>query len=67
MVLQFKSKLAGKKGKWRDYKGKNKLKSPVSKYDFRLLSSDKKKILVKKGSYKKVLKRFRQIEFFKRR
>jgi len=53
--------------RWKKYPGKDKLKESVSKYDFRLLSSDKKKVLVKKGSYARVLKRFRQIEFFKRR
>jgi len=31
------------------------------------LSSDKKKVLVKTGSYARVMKRFRQIEFFKHR
>jgi len=39
----------------------------MNKYDFRLLSSDKKKVLVEKGSYTKVMKRFRQIEFFERK
>ncbi len=62
MVLQYKLK---KESVWKDYPGKAKLKYPVSKYDFRLLSKDKKKILVKKASYAKVMKRFRQIEFFK--
>ena len=64
MVLQCRLKSGGK---WRDYKGKDKLKGPVGKYDFRLLSHDKKKVLVEKGSYAKVMKRFRQIEFFKHR
>ena len=64
MVLQYKLK---SQKRWKDYLGKSKLKYPVSKYDFRLLSEDKKKILVKKGSYAKVMKRFRQIEFFKHR
>jgi hypothetical protein len=67
MVLQYKLKSSKKAGKWKDYKGKFTLKLPVAKYDFRLLSSNKKKILVPSGNYKKVLKRFRQIEFFKRR
>ena len=62
MVLQYKPK---KGGRWRDYKGKNKLEKGVSNYDFRLLSSGKKKVLVEKGSYTQVMKRFRQIEFFK--
>ena len=58
-----------KKGetRWKKYPGKDKLKEGVSKYDFRLLNKDKTKILVKKGGYAKVLRRFRQIEFFKRR
>ena len=62
MVLQYKLK---SETRWKKYPGKDKLKVPVSKCDFRLLSGDKKKILVDKGSYKKVMKRFRQIEFFK--
>jgi hypothetical protein len=64
MVLQYKLK---KEKRWKKYPGKTKLKLPVSKYDFRLLSSDKSKILVNKASYAKVMKRFKQIEFFKRR
>ena len=64
MVLQYKLK---KEKKWRDYPGKNKMKVDLKKCHFRLLSKDRKKILVNKGSYEKVLKRFRQIEFFKRR
>ncbi len=64
MVLQYK-----KKGetRWKKYPGKDKIKGSVSQYDFRLLSEDKSKILVPSGSYAKVLKRFRQIEFFKHR
>ena len=64
MVLQYKLK---SETRWKDYKGKNKLKFSVSKYDFRLLNKSKTKVLVKKSSYKKVMKRFRQIEFFKHR
>ena len=64
MVLQYKSK---KGGNWKKYSGKDKLKESIGKYDFRLLSEDKKKILVDKSSYQKVMKRFRQIEFFKHR
>lgn len=62
MVLQYKLK---NETRWKDYKGKNKLKYSVSKYDFRLLSKDRKKILVNKSNYTKVMKRFKQIEFFK--
>ena len=62
MVLQYKLK---KDKRWKDYPGKNKLEKSVSAYDFRLLSHDKKKVLVEKGTYTKVLKRMRQIEFFK--
>ena len=64
MVLQYK-----KKGevRWKKYPGKDKLKESVSKYDFRLLNEAKTKVLVDKGSYAKVMKRFRQIEFFKHR
>ncbi|MEK6842761.1 MAG: hypothetical protein AABX84_03000, partial [Nanoarchaeota archaeon] len=61
MVLQYKLK---RESKWKKYPGKNKLKFPVSKYDFRLLNEAKSKVLVSKGSYGKVMKRFRQIEFF---
>jgi hypothetical protein len=64
MVLQYKLK---KETRWKKYPGKNKIKLPVSRYDFRLLSSDKSKILVDKTNYTKVMKRFRQIEFFKKR
>jgi len=64
MVLQY--KLKKEKG-WKKYPGKDKLKLPVSKYDFRLLNEAKTKILVPLGSYAKVMKRFRQIEFFKHR
>jgi len=64
MVLQYKLK---SEKRWKKYSGKAKLKFSVSKYDFRLLNSNKTKILVDKASYTKVMKRFRQIEFFKRR
>ena len=64
MVLQYKLKSATR---WKNYPGKSKLKLGVGKYNFRLLSSDKKKVLVKTGSYAVVMKRFRQIEFFKHR
>ncbi|MEK6935639.1 MAG: hypothetical protein AABW67_02545 [Nanoarchaeota archaeon] len=64
MVLQYKLK---KEIRWKKYLGKSKLKSSTSRYDFRLLSEDKKKVLVDKGNYEKVMKRFRQIEFFKHR
>ena len=63
MVLQYK-----KKGEtlWKKYPGKDKVKGSMSSYDFRLLSENKTKVLAK-GNYSKVLKRFRQIEFFKHR
>ena len=64
MVLQYKKKSSAR---WKDYPGKNKIKGGVSGYDFRLLSEDRKKVLVDKGNYTKVMKRFRQIEFFKHR
>jgi len=64
MVIQYKTKSSTR---WKDYPGKNKIKDSVTKYDFRLLSEDKSKVLVKKGTYEKVMKRFRQIEFFKHR
>ena len=62
MVLQYKTKASIK---WKDYEGKEKLKFSQSKYNFRLLSENRKKLLAK-GPYKKVMKRYRQIEFFKR-
>ncbi len=62
MVLQYKPK---SETIWKKYPGKDKLKLSVSKYDFRLLNEAKTKTLVPKGSYEKVMKRFRAIEFFK--
>jgi len=64
MVLQYKLK---NEAMWRDYPGKAKMKHALGKCDFRLLSENRKKTLVKKASYAKVMKRFRQIEFFKHR
>ena len=64
MVLQYKLKT---EKRWKKYPGKDKIKNSVSKCDFRLLNETKTKVLVDKGSYNKVMKRFRQIEFFKRR
>jgi len=64
MVLQYKAK---KETRWKRYPGKDKLKHGVSKYDFRLLNEAKTKVLVPKGPYAKVMKRFRAIEFFKHR
>ena len=64
MVLQYRPK---KGGRWKDYPGKDKIKGSVSNYDFRLLNEKKTKILAEPGSYAKVMKRFRQIEFFKHR
>ncbi len=62
MVLQYKKKEGVR---WTDYPGKDKIRGSVKGYDFRLLSEDKKKILADKDSYEKVMKRFKQIEFFK--
>jgi hypothetical protein len=62
MVLQYKEKSATR---WKKYPGKDKLEKSTSKYDFRLLNKDKTKVLVERGNYEKVMKRFRQIEFFK--
>ena len=64
MVLQYKLK---SESRWKDYPGKSKLKFSVNKYDFRLLNAAKTKVLVEKSNYEKVMKRFRQIEFFKNR
>ena len=62
MVLQYKKRAAIR---WKDYPGKGKIEGDVHDYDFRLLSENKKKVLVEKDNYEKVMKRFRQIEFFK--
>ncbi len=62
MVLQYREKGATR---WKKYPGKDKLQKGVSSYEFRLLNESKTKVLVEKGSYSKVMKRFRQIEFFK--
>ncbi|MFA4960292.1 MAG: hypothetical protein WC548_01380 [Candidatus Pacearchaeota archaeon] len=64
MVLQYKKKHGGR---WRDYLGKNTIKGKVDDYDFRLLNKNKNKVLVEKNNYKFIMKRFRQIEFFKHR
>ncbi len=62
MALQYKKKNSSH---WKDYPGKDKIEGSVKEYDFRLLDKDKKKILAEKGNYDEVMKRFRQIEFFK--
>ncbi len=62
MVLQYKKKVSIR---WKDYPGKDKIEGDVKDFDFRLLSEDRKKVLAEKGSYDAVMKRFRQIEFFK--
>jgi len=64
MVLQYRLKTSTR---WKDYPGKTKMSVPLTKCDFRLLSENRKRVLVQKGSYAKVIKRFRQIEFFKHR
>jgi hypothetical protein len=64
MVLQYRKKGSAR---WKKYPGKDKVEKTMSQYEFRLLSENKKKVLVEKGNYQKVLKRFRQIEFFKRK
>ncbi|NCN86563.1 hypothetical protein GW932_01920 [archaeon] len=63
MVLQYKERK--EKSSWKDYPGKKHLEKNPEHYDFRLLTHDKKKVLVEKGSYDAVLRRMRQIEFFK--
>jgi len=62
MVLQYKLK---SDKRWKKYPGKDKLEKPVGKYEFRLLNEKKTKVLAQPGTYTKVMKRFRQIEFFK--
>lgn len=61
MVLQYKSK---KSHSWRDYEGKEYLEYAPSHYDFRLLNKARTKTLAK-GNYEKVMKRFKQIEYYK--
>ena len=63
--MQYRKKKSS--DRWKKYPGKDKLEEGVSKYDFRLLNEARTKILVKPTNYTKVLKRFRQIEFFKHR
>ncbi len=63
MVFQYKLK---KDKRWKKYPGKDKMKEPFGKCDFRLLNEAKTKTLAE-GSYVKVLKRFRAVEFFKHR
>lgn len=63
MVLQYKKKKAD--SKWRDYPGKKNITGEPQDYKFRLLSHDKTKVLENEGTYEKVLKRMKQIEFFK--
>ncbi len=64
MVLQYRAKAGGR---WKKYPGKNKIKGSVKDYEFRLLNEAKTKVLVGPGNYNRVMKRFRQIEFFKHR
>jgi len=64
MVLQYKRK---SESRWKKYPGKDKIKGRVSSYEFRLLNESRTKVIVPAGPYSKVLKRFRQIEFFKHR
>lgn len=61
MVLQYKKK---GESRWKKYPGKAKVKGSLNSYSFRLLNEAKTKTLAQ-GSYEKVLKRFRAIEFFK--
>jgi hypothetical protein len=65
MVMQYRHKKSSER--WKKYKGKDKLKESVSKYEFRLLNKAMTKVLVKPTNYARCLKRFRQIEFFKHR
>ena len=63
MVLQYRLK---SERRWRHYPGKDKMKVSVGRCEFRLLNEKRTKVLAE-GGYGKVLKRFRQIEFFKYR
>lgn len=62
MVLQYKLK---SEKRWKKYPGKDKIRYSVSEYNFRLLNEAKTKVLAGPDTYNKILKRFRQIEFFK--
>lgn len=64
MVLQYRKRNVGR---WRDYPGKKKIVGNPEDYEFRLLSHDRKKKIVESGSYETVLRRMRQVEFFKRK
>lgn len=55
MVLQYKERKVD--SKWRDYPGKRNLDDSPQKYYFKLLSQDKSKIIVEKGTYDSVLRR----------
>jgi hypothetical protein len=65
MVMQYRKRIKG--ARWRDYPGKRDIEGVPEDYDFRLLSHDKGKVIVESSSYDKVLRRMRQIEFFKHR
>lgn len=61
MVLQYRK--GG--GSWKKYPGKEKIEGSINDYNFRLLNETQTKVLVEEGPYNQVMKRFRQIEFFK--
>jgi len=61
MVLQYRT---GPSGRWMKYPGKDKINGKPENFEFRLLTEDKSRVL-SEGSYQKVLRRFRQVEFFK--
>lgn len=65
MVLQYRKRKAS--SRWKDYPGKKKIEGDPEDYEFRLLSHDRKKKIVEGGSYDVVLRRMRQVEFFKRK
>jgi len=65
MVIQYKKKTPN--SKWIKYKGKNTLKQSVGKYWWRLLNSEKTKVVMPQNTYNKIIKRFRTIEYFKHR
>lgn len=69
MVMQIREK--GKKARWKDYPGKDKLDGAMSDYQFRLLNKEKNKVLWPIGKefsdYNDVLTNLKRIEFFKHR
>lgn len=65
MILQYKRRKDD--SEWKNYSDKRRIHSVLKNCDFRLVSQDGKEVLVDSGSYEKVLRKMRQIEFYKNR